>query len=65
MEIKDVDKLSLSDQIKDSILHVTRDGGSGQVDIVVDTRTKVYEPLMKLHRDPESPVNIIREPLRE
>lgn len=63
-EIKDVDSLNLTSQLLDDVEHVTRDGGSGVVDVVIDVRTEVSGPLLDAHNSPTNPINLIREALR-
>ncbi len=64
IEIKDVDTLSLTDQLLDDIAYVTRDGGSGVVEVVVDTRTQISGPLQKAAQDADNPIRIVTESLR-
>jgi len=63
-EIKNVDSLALTSQLLDDVSFVTRKGGSGVVDVVIDNRTRVSQPLLDAHLDSRSPINLIRERLR-
>lgn len=49
----------------DNVAHATRGGGQGQVDVIVDERTRVSKPLQKEHDNPASPIKIIRKNLNQ
>ena len=63
IEVKNVDKQGLTAQIKDDAAYVTRDGETGIVEIMVDTRTKISGLLQRAHNDPNSPISIRVEEL--
>jgi hypothetical protein len=64
VEIKDVDSMSMTSQLRDSLTHATRGGGAGSVELVVDTRTTLSGPLQSAVDNPEVPLTLSREPLR-
>ena len=63
-EVKDVDKLSYTDQLKDYVDYVTREGGTGSVEIVIDRRTEPSQTLKDAAADPNNPIFLTPEDLR-
>ncbi len=58
-ETKNQNSMYLSSQLKDDIAYVSRGGGPGRVDLIIDQRTKISAPLLREHLDPGSPLHII------
>ena len=62
-EVKNVNKQGLTSQLKDDVAHATRGGGQGQVDAIVDQRTRLSKPLKNANADSSDPINVIRKDL--